>query len=401
MYFKNFYYNHIQKCCFFLKNKQHVFLDFFYFKFFYDKFSYVSSQNSELNIYYHAFVNFQSLNFSRNFLLGININFLQKLNLFFGNNWIFDYKIFAFFIEQKENNLHIIQKKYIHCIHGHVDSNTKLLKKITCNFIYFSKTFLNYIIEIISFAFNSFFKIRLQHEVRVYNNVQDTLNKFSSINSTDITSNSSLLDTNTSELKNFILEIFERNTKSSFFSVFYNIILYSKLKKIEKEKYFYFFGLLYLNFQDKNRFEKIKSREKNYKEECKSNSYINSHLKKKFLENMFKRKKLFEIYSFFGNFINRLTFSFLKFLIYKTTANFLYKIEKLFDSNAVELMYRLLNKKLLSTFNPKKITNIFLKISEKMKSFKRESVSTKTYLTIIKILKNCSKYSKNKNFLSV
>ncbi|AEA38806.1 hypothetical protein CPARA_1gp148 (nucleomorph) [Cryptomonas paramecium] len=112
MRFKNFYYNHIQKCNFFLKNKRHIFLEFFYDKFFYDKFFYLPSQNSELVIHHYAFINFQHLNFSMNFLLDENAkNFFSEKKILFANNWIFDYKIFTFFLEQKKNNLHMIQKK--------------------------------------------------------------------------------------------------------------------------------------------------------------------------------------------------------------------------------------------------------------------------------------------------
>ncbi|AEA38804.1 hypothetical protein CPARA_1gp146 (nucleomorph) [Cryptomonas paramecium] len=99
--------------------------------------------------------------------------------------------------------------------------------------------------------------------------------------------------------------------------------------------------------------------------------------------------------------MNRLTFCFLKFLIYKIIANFLYKIEKLFDNNTIGLICYLLNKKLSSVFNAKKSKNIFLKISRKIKSFERESVGMKTYLAVIRILKNYSIYSRNKNLTSI
>nr|UXY88180.1 CPARA_1gp147 [Cryptomonas curvata] len=387
---ENYYINNLKRRLFFLNKKKDISLSFFEQGFNYEKNIYRSRKKYKLSDYYCSFNVFEI------FILIIEI--LTKQNIFNSNkklidfdkiqpsqSWLYDYKNLSKFYKKPIKHLSLIKRKnsfYFYYGIFHEQFNTSRRAINNYGLIYTN----NMILDQNSIFCNIFFKTVMGNEFKNANNVRGILNKISPENiSLDfITSVSNLFVP-----KILLLEIFEKIKKDFIYFKLYSKICSIVVRGLDCHIYLLNFILLFLNFQHKEEFEKLGNREQLFGNESLNDFSFKNFFFKKTVKMLFflsKYENFSKIEFFFSNLNRKLIcwFSYFSFLRYIYLV--INKTEKILKSYWIDINCKILEKNTI-TNGELGFKTICLNVYKKIKKIGRNSISTRIYFAIVKILK--------------
>jgi hypothetical protein len=387
---ENSYTNNLKTRFFLLKKKKDLSLRFFEHGCSYEKIIYRSEKKYKLSDYYCSFNVFEIFIIIIEMLTKQSIfNLIKKLIDFEkvppSQSWLYDYRNLSKFYKKPIKHLSLIKRKNsFYFYYGIFHEQFNIARRATNNYrLFYTKKL---ILDQNSIFCNIFFRTVMGNEFKNANNVRGILNKISpeNINLDFITSVSNLFIP-----KILLLEIFEKIKKDFIYFKLYSNICSIVVRSLDCNIYILNFILLFLNFQHKEEFEKLGNREQLFGNESLNDFSFNNFFFKKTEKMLFfisKYENFSKIEFFFSNLNRKLIcwFSYFSFLRYISLV--INKTGKILKSYWIDINCKILEKNTISSgelgFN-----RICLNVYKKIKKIGRNSISTRIYFAIVKILK--------------
>nr|UXY87192.1 hypothetical protein 1634Bnrm1_p153 [Cryptomonas sp.] len=189
-----------------------------------------------------------------------------------------------------------------------------------------------------------------------------------------------------------LLEIFGKTRQEFlYFKLYGNICFIIFFKNLETNLFSLNFLVLFLNFQHKEEFGKIRSSEKDFWFESQTDFFFDSFSTKKNIKSLFtisRNEESSGIVFFFSNIEKKIIFPFLIIFCLKKIL-FLFNANNIFiKSSWIEILCKLLERQMFLTRLISYCINMLFIFKKNIKKLKRIDLSSRISYTITKILKN-------------